>query len=207
MLVVLSAVSACVDGSAGPTSTPALLDVEVPTSPTSTAVRETTTFPLTTTSSSTTSTTTLVASDADLSMVEAFVDFAKHVDDETFSRLPLADSVMLGLGSEIMNSFASNDLRNSEAWVLELEAFRAYVGPFSALELLNGLDEYEVKIGLHVHCAAPPKPAPTGLKDHRRVSVQPADESIDSCLQWFTVDLFVGTTELVEAITLDLWEP
>ena len=208
LLVVLPVVSACVDGSPGSTSTSVLADVEVSTSAASTTVPELTVLPFTTTSSSTTTTTTTpVATDADLSLVEAFVDFAKHVDDETFSWLPLADSVMLGLGPETMNTFLSSDLRNSEAWVLELEAFRAYVGPFSALELLDRLDDYQVNIGPHPHCVPPSQPAPIGLEDHRRVSVQPKIESIDSCLQWFTVNLFVATTGLIEAITLDLWEP
>jgi hypothetical protein len=41
----------------------------------------------------------------------------------------------------------------------------------------------------------------------RRVSVQPAAGSIDSCLDWFTVDLFVTRSGEVAAVTLDLWEP
>lgn len=49
----------------------------------------------------------------------------------------------------------------------------------------------------------PPQP----LADLRRVSVQPADGSIESCPQWFTVDLYVDGSGTVQAITLDLYEP
>lgn len=207
LLICLSVVSGCDDSSVDPTSTSVLVDGAVSTSMTPITLAETTTLPHTTTSSPAASTTTLVVSDVDVSMVAALVNFAKHDDDETFAQLPLAVSVMLGLGSEIMNSSVLSDLRSQEAWSLELEAFRAHVGPFSALDLLDRLDEYQIDVGPHVHCAAAPEPPPTGLEDHRRVSVQPTDESRDSCLQWFTVDLFVGTTGLIEAVTLDLWEP
>ncbi len=45
---------------------------------------------------------------------------------------------------------------------------------------------------------------PAGHATNRRVSIQPA--SAQSCLQWWTVDLFLGEDGRVEAITLDLYE-
>jgi hypothetical protein len=35
--------------------------------------------------------------------------------------------------------------------------------------------------------------------------VQPT--GIDTCLLWWTVDLFVSPAGRIEAITLDLWDP
>lgn len=55
--------------------------------------------------------------------------------------------------------------------------------------------------------ASPPVPAPREFKDYRRVSVQPSDSSIDSCLPWFTVDLFLDEQGSVALVTLDVWEP
>lgn len=52
-----------------------------------------------------------------------------------------------------------------------------------------------------------PQPPPSGLQDLRRVSVQPPEQSIESCLEWSTVDFFVDEDGLVVAITVDLWEP
>jgi hypothetical protein len=72
---------------------------------------------------------------------------------------------------------------------------------------LGSLDEYTVQIGEHSHCAGSPQPPPNGLDNLRRVSVQPPDESIDSCLDWTTVDFFVDRSGRVGVITMDLWEP
>jgi hypothetical protein len=62
-----------------------------------------------------------------------------------------------------------------------------------------------VNAGPHMHCASPPVPAPTGLAGHRRVSVQPTN--IETCILWWTVDLFVASSGRIEAVTLDLWDP
>jgi hypothetical protein len=143
----------------------------------------------------------------EVSLVAAFVEFAKNDTDETFSQLPLADSVDLGLGPQIALAVEVDDLRSPSAWVMDVEQFRAYVGPFSALELLELAVDYAVRVGPHPHCAAPPQPSPVGLEDHTRISIQPSDDSIDSCLDWWTVDFFVSPSGTVDAITMDLWEP
>jgi hypothetical protein len=143
----------------------------------------------------------------DLSLVDAFVEFARNPGDETFSDVSLADSVALGLGPRIIHSVDGDQLQDPEAWVIDVEEFRAYTGPFSSLEILGSLDEYSVHIGEHPYCAGPPQPPPTGLHDLRRVSVQPVAGSIDSCLDWTTVDFFVDESGQVQAVTMDLWEP
>ena len=89
--------------------------------------------------------------------------------------------------------------------MLELEAFRARTGPFSALEPLIDERPHVIVAGPHNHCASPPVPAPEGYEAHRRVSVQPADAT--SCLEWFSVDLFLEADGTIDAITLDLYEP
>lgn len=144
---------------------------------------------------------------ADVSLVEAFVEFAQTGTAESFSQLPLADSVDLGLGPQIELTAEADDLQSPSSWVIDVELFRAYVGPFSALVLLEQADDFVVQMGPHPHCVGPPQPAPKGLDDHTRLSIQPSDDSIDSCLQWWTVDFFVGTSGLVEAITMDVYEP
>lgn len=49
-------------------------------------------------------------------------------------------------------------------------------------------------------------PAPDGLADLRRVSVQP-ELGDRSCLEWWTVDLFVADDGSIAAVTMDLYEP
>lgn len=161
----------------------------------------------TSTTSTTTAATTVQPTGEDLAHVDAFLEFAKNPNAETFSNLPLADSVSIGLGPEIVRSVDGENLQEPQAWMIDVPEFRAYTGPFSPLDLLRTLDDYTVHVGEHPHCAGPPQPPPNGLDDLRRVSVQPADESMYSCLDWMTVDFFVDRSGQVEAITLDLWEP
>jgi hypothetical protein len=144
--------------------------------------------------------------DAEL-IADGFVEFAEHPTDASFAALPLSDMVELGLGPNVIATFPRGELRRPDAWWLELEHFRAYSGPFSALEVLDRFGVYEVIEGEHPHCAGPPVQAPEGFESFERISVQPKPGTYDSCLQWATVDLFVDEDGLVVAITLDLWEP
>lgn len=119
--------------------------------------------------------------------------------------LRLNDAVVIGLSDQLVETRTSADLADPANWQLDLEAFRGRVGPFSALELLDGADEVAALAGRHDHCASPPAPIPPGLQDVRHLSIQPT--GIDSCIDWWTVDLFVDADGTVIGITLDTWEP
>ena len=112
---------------------------------------------------------------------------------------------------QLMTHVPREQIADPDSWVLEPKVFRAYVPPFSALVTVERhpevRDDVEVSVGPHPHCAAPPQPAPELVAGLRRVSFQPAEASIDSCLMWFTVDLFVNEDGEVVAVTLDIWEP
>ncbi|MFP3913841.1 MAG: hypothetical protein ACLFWM_03130 [Actinomycetota bacterium] len=140
-------------------------------------------------------------------LIESFIQFANDPTNGTFRELPLADTVDLGLGRSIVENVPGEELRRPETWRLDVDLFRAYVGPFSALDTLGGLDGYEVTVGEHPHCASPPIPPPEGYETHERMSVQPELGPQDSCLNWTTVDFFIDSEGAVEAITLDMYEP
>lgn len=144
---------------------------------------------------------------AEEQIVDAFIEFAARPSDDTFAALPLAHQVALGLGPNIVEVVAATALRDANTWEIDLEYFRAAVGPFSAFERFTRAGDYEVTVGTHDHCASPPMPPPDGFGDLTRVSVQPAPDSIDSCLMWSSVDFFVDPDGTVAAITLDFWEP
>ena len=151
----------------------------------------------------------------------SFVDFALAPSNETAAELPFESrGVWLGLGDELIERAALASLAVPDAWMLRRKYFRAYVGPFSALRLIDnhvngtGIDpvvrrngNLTVSVGEHAHCASPPVPAPMRVVALRRVSVQPSQGSITSCLSWFTVDLFVSPAGRIQAVTLDIWEP
>ncbi len=157
------------------------------------------------------------ASDAEL--IRNFVAFAADPSKKSAADVPFARTIDLGLGRDIRTTLGSSTLHDADSWSLPARVFRAYTGPFSALTLLNtharkaGSDAvgsdgaFEVSVGAHPHCASPPEAAPKGLESLRRVSVQPAERSIDSCLSWFTVDLFLDRDRSITTVTLDLWEP
>jgi hypothetical protein len=104
-----------------------------------------------------------------------------------------------------MTERAFRDLVRPDAWKLSANPFRGRVGPFSALEFLSRSAPTTISVGPHAHCASPPVPPPTELVRLRRVSIQP--KGIDTCLLWWTVDLFVSSAGRIEAVTLDLWDP
>lgn len=126
-------------------------------------------------------------------------------DAGALAEVPLASEVRLGLGDALVLTRSAADLRQPAAWRIDEEAFRGYVGPFSALKLLVRDVDLTVTVGQHPHCASGPVPPPAELTGLRRVSLQP--RAPDGCLNWWTVDAFVTDAGAIEGITLDRWEP
>jgi predicted secreted protein len=139
----------------------------------------------------------------DEELVSAFMAFVAQPGTDAAIAIPLADEVALGLADEIFVTATADGLSDPAAWVIDRDEFRAWAGPFSVLDF--AAEPYQITIGAHARCAAPPVPAPEGFGDLRRVSLQPTDAT--SCLEWWTVDFFVADDGVAEAIILDLFEP
>lgn len=133
-----------------------------------------------------------------------------------------ADEVGLGLGRFLVDSVDRTSVVAPSAWEVKSASgyFRGREGLFSALDTIRGHAArarstslqgrgraFVVSVGEHPHCVSPAVPAPRGFEGHQRVSIQPSNGSIESCLDWFTVDLFVDPTDHIAAVTLDLWDP
>lgn len=141
--------------------------------------------------------------DLTLSADEADIVDAFRVGD--IAGMPFADAgVALALGGEILATPLPAALESPGTWQLDLDGFRARVGPFSALELVTAADALTTFIGAHDHCASPPKARPDVEYD-RQLVIQPT--GVDSCLDWFSVDLFLDGDGVIVAVNLDLWEP
>ena len=114
---------------------------------------------------------------------------------------PRGNDAEWGWNSQILRSLVIGDslYTVSSEGVLESD--------WVSFDDLAWLGDYQVTAGAHNHCAAPPMPAPDEYAELTRISVQPADGSIDSCLMWSTVDFFVTSDGRVAAITHDFWEP
>ena len=61
--------------------------------------------------------------------------------------------------------------------------------------------------GDHPRCAGPPMSGREGLSSLRHLAIQPAPASYDSCLDWFSIDLYLDPDGHVQTVLLDLWEP
>ncbi len=131
--------------------------------------------------------------------------FASAPSQSAFEQVPFADEVALGLGDRVEQTVARAELAAPAAWVLDQKSYGGREGPFSALETLRSGSDAAVVSGPHNHCASPPRPALAGFDQMRRVSAQPTD--IDSCIDWWAVDLFLNTDGRIAAVLLDIWDP
>jgi inhibitor of cysteine peptidase len=141
--------------------------------------------------------------DDQVRLVDAFVAFAQSPGPDTAVDVPFAEAVVLGLGPDIQTTVSKSDLGNPASWVIDAEEFRAYAGPFSALELVN--PPVKTLVGQHARCVGVPVAAPAGFEDAVRISLQP--EVATSCLEWWAVDLFIGDDGTIRAVTMDLYGP
>ena len=140
------------------------------------------------------------------SAVDALVVFAQAPSDANLRALPLAPTVALGLADSIRARKPAEQLRDPDAWVLNVDGFRARAGTASALELIDGEDSpLQVLSGEHPHCSSPPVAPPPESSGLTRKAVQPRDP--DSCLDWWTVDVFLDDAGMIRVVTFDLWEP
>jgi hypothetical protein len=141
----------------------------------------------------------------DAAILDALVAFARAPGKRRWAAVPFAERVSLGLGPRLVARKTARELLDPRAWVLHARTFRAYGGPFSALELIADERRLVFRAGVHRHCVSPPVPPPRAVASRQRLSIQP--RRFDSCLRWFTVDAFVTDSGEIEAITLDAWEP
>jgi heat shock protein HslJ len=138
-------------------------------------------------------------------IADAFANLSIEGTTVDVSQLQLADRILIGLGNQLIEERTPAQLSDPAGWMLAPEYFRGYTGPFSAVETLRESDVVDVLVGPHDHCASPPRPISEQIDFATHLSLQPT--GIDSCLQWFTVDLFLDTADNVIAIILDASEP
>ncbi len=145
----------------------------------------------------------------DLFLVEAL--WARAVDASEFEDLgdlaPHPGGVLLVLGdSGVQRKLRPAALADPANWQLhEPEGYAGFVGPFSALEVLESEQHLVVTIGDHPHCANPNRPGPAQLQQHRRIGIQPAVN--ESCIDWFAVDLYVDDEGHLRGVVLELFGP
>lgn len=142
------------------------------------------------------------AAERDLGFLVA--DFASG-GEGVYDDLPLADDVLVALGSEVVARRQPTELFRRSAWVVNSGDFAGRTGAVNLLDLVPS--PLEVVVGPHNRCAGPEAlPSPPELASYTRIGILPLEGSIDSCLDWSAVDVFIDDG-VIRGISLDLSEP
>ena len=141
---------------------------------------------------------------SDLDVTDALAGFARG--EVPFGALSFTDDVVLGLNTVEQITVNGSDLASDSTWIIAREEFDGLVGPFDVLGLLRrDNDISQVNVGPRSHCAGPPLDFGPEWSEGRHLVIEPT--GIDSCLQWYAVNLLVNDAGVIEAVTLDLWGP
>jgi hypothetical protein len=144
-------------------------------------------------------------------LTNAMVRFARAPSAATAGDLSFTDQVSLGLGKEVLVQRASADLVNPDNWITDAgpAGFRERSGPFSALDVLAEAGQTVAATGPYESCNRRGEfaPAPVEFGDHARISIQPDPSEVGTCMQWWSVDLYVTPAGEIAAVMLDFGAP
>jgi hypothetical protein len=144
-----------------------------------------------------TATTVGGASIADVNVGRTLAAFAFEPSEDTFRAIPFADGrVRLLYQGEPVSGFASADeLADPSVWEVDTRAADGGTEPVSALTVLRGHAQNDLGFspGPYTFCATSPEPVEFAYDEH--VIIEP--DSIDSCSDWFGVDLYLAHGRIV----------
>jgi len=91
---------------------------------------------------------------ADRQLAEALYELAASPSATTLSNVPFARQVQLGLADQYLETVDSAALSEPATWRLQVDFFRACLGPFSVLDLSRDSGgSYDVSVWPHSTCA------------------------------------------------------
>lgn len=100
--------------------------------------------------------------DSDEAVVDAFLAFAARPSAEAAANMPLATEVALGLGPEITAIRGRDELSDLTAWRIDRDEFRAWAGPFSALDFAE--EPVTITVGANARCGGAARTAARGVR-------------------------------------------
>jgi hypothetical protein len=140
--------------------------------------------------------------DSDLAITDALRGFARG--SVASSEVRFADTVAVSLGND--HESVVLDVNDPAAWVIDADEWNGYGGPFDVLGPLRSEAGITVTlVGPQLRCAGPTLETPVDWVIFRQLSIQPA--GITSCLEWYSIEVFLDAGGDIERIRLDLWEP
>lgn len=139
----------------------------------------------------------------DRAIVAAFSRFADH--QVTFGSFDTP--IALGLGDTLVKTVSPAKSRTADAWVLDTTGYAEREGSVSALDLVrNNLGNLRVTSGPHPTCVGPTAEVPRSLSNGGSlVSIQPRRYS--TCIDWWSVDLFVNDVGQIVGVNVSLGSP
>ena len=143
------------------------------------------------------------ASDENRSVVNLFHRFANNPTGGG----PFDTPISLGLGGRLVKTITTEESYDEDAWVIDVTDYAERDGTVSALELLRQSDgNFRVVTGEHRGCPGPGAKAPLDLSGGGRLlSIQP--RQFDSCIDWWSVDLYVNDVQQVVGVDVHLGSP
>lgn len=140
--------------------------------------------------------------DADLAVTDRLRGFARGATAS--AEVGFADTVAISLGLD--HESVVLDVNDPASWLIDADEWNGYAGPFDVLGPLRSEAGITVTlVGPQPHCASPALETPDTWVVFRQLSIQPT--GITSCLEWYSIDVFLDAGGDIERIMLDLWEP
>jgi hypothetical protein len=137
---------------------------------------------------------------------DALLAFARDPNPTTLAAVPFADEVLLAVDDVVVRTATPEALLDPATWVLDVDAFERD-GPFSALELLAGMDQ-PLDVQLRSVGLPTAQGPPVELDGYEDIVLSPLGIPPDRGDRWFEIDVYQHpvTGEITGVVVL-LWEP
>lgn len=137
--------------------------------------------------------------------IDAFIRFAHEPSEATAAAVTFGEVVGIGLGGDLLRDLDAVERADRLSWKLPLDNRWGRDGSASALDLLGTTPSLGLTRDRIDSCASEAGPGPASMASLTRLTLEPAD--IDTCLNWFAVDLFLDDGGAVVGVTVELWDP
>jgi len=105
-------------------------------------------------------------------------------------------------------TLAGAQLADLSAWTIDSAGYAERSGPLSALDLLASSGGYfELHPGVVRSCPSGEAKVPPELSGLRAVTLTPAPDTVEACMQWWGVTLFLDGEDLIRGVALRLGSP
>jgi hypothetical protein len=139
--------------------------------------------------------------------LSSFADaHAPNTQGPGYLQAPVAEEVLLALGSEVVATRTPAELDTQAGWVVDLGDFRGRTGEVFVLEHLQGAG-VSIRNGPQPRCVGDPTPAPAELVGLERFTIEPPTADIGSCLEWWSLTVYLDADGRIAGVVYDLFEP